>query len=320
MKSAEDLRSKLGGRMRESMGQYRPDAAQSIPAPSFQADDKYAGVTRTRDSMFVEIGRVIPDPDQPRRLFDEDKIAELAESLNAEGQMLPCEVRYDEPSKVWVIISGERRYRAAIKAGLPTLKVIEDKTPYDANRIFLRQLVENLQRADLKPSERARAYRKTMDQMGWDYRALSAALKISLSSISRSMAILDLPPDVQDGIDKGQISATAAAAVAKVPDEEARKELVARVVSGDITADEAAAEARAERSRSKKEQDRAGKAKAKGRGAKAKSLPTSRIVRNLPHGIRIEATARKGFDASMMLEALRASVLAIEAEVGEIAG
>ena len=126
MKAADELKARLGGNMRESMGAARPTAvpASAPPAPAFHGETaKYQGAARIKDALSIDLARLAPDPDQPRKEFEPEALADLAASLKARGQLQPIRVRWDEPSARWVIIAGERRYRAALLAGLPVADV-----------------------------------------------------------------------------------------------------------------------------------------------------------------------------------------------------
>ena len=210
---------------------------------------KYQGAARLKDALAIKLDQIVPDPNQPRKEFDPAELADLAESLKARGQLQPIRVRWDEAAGKWVIIAGERRFRAAQLAGLPTLVCIEATKPQTEDDILEDQLVENCLRDDLKPVEQARAFRTLMDRRGWSYRQLGAALNLSSAHITRSMALLNLPGDLQEQVDPGAVPASAAAEVAKIEDDAARRDLVGKIAAGELTRDETVREVRRATSR-----------------------------------------------------------------------
>lgn len=163
-----------------------------------------AGRSTGIDVHRVEVGKIEADPDQPRRHFDEARLDELATSLRQHGQLQPIRLRWDPKATVYRIVAGERRWRAAKKAGLPTLEaiILDDATTLEAIRI--EQVVENLQRDDLTKSDTARAYRSLMESWSISARELAARLGVSESTISRGLAVLKLPEEERAKIDSGK--------------------------------------------------------------------------------------------------------------------
>jgi ParB family transcriptional regulator, chromosome partitioning protein len=305
MKSANDLRSKLGANMRESMGAHRPDQAtvQPIPTPAFHGGTKYQGSSRIKDALVIDIDRISPDPDQPRREFPEGPLQELADSLKSRGQLQPIRVRWSPESDRWVIVAGERRYRAALMGGLPSLMAIEAKGDLSPDEILEDQLVENLLRDDLKPIEQAHAFKTLIERRGWTYRQLSERLSVSTGSISRALALLTLPEDVQRQVEDEIIPASAASELAKIEDESERRAIVEKIASGKMTRDETVAAVRESKARSTVE--RGITKPAKGRGvSKSKALPNERTIRT-DEGIKVIATGRKGLTVEAWVKALR---------------
>lgn len=168
------------------------------------------GVRPLAAAKVVDISRIVPDPDQPRKSFDEDDLALLAGSLKDHGQQVPVQVRWDAGRDRWVLIDGERRYRAAQRAGLATLQVVVDDRPMSSDRVLELQLVENALRADLTPLESGAAYQQLMAVWHCTQQQLAARLHISPSKVSRAIAALNLPPDVQQAVESGKVGATTA--------------------------------------------------------------------------------------------------------------
>jgi ParB family transcriptional regulator, chromosome partitioning protein len=243
MKAADRLSKALGTHINESMGAKRAggDDLASNPFPSGTTNlggngaEKYKGAARVKDAFSIELGRLARDADQPRKEFDPEELERLAESLKTRGQLQPIRVRYDERLGRWIIISGERRYRAAMMAGLSTLVAVETKGEISAEDILEDQLVENCVREDLKPIEQARAFRALIDRRGYSYRQLADALSISHQVIVRALSLLGLPADIQEKVDAGLVSPTVASEVARVEDEKERRELIAEVEAGSLT-------------------------------------------------------------------------------------
>jgi ParB family chromosome partitioning protein len=130
-----------------------------------------------------------------------------------------------------VIIAGERRWRAAARAGLKTMTCVIHDGPIAPAELLTLQLVENMLREDLKPIEQARAFRTLMDLNGWTLRQLAAELAIDHSGVVRALALLELPTDVQAHVERGDLPPATAYEVSKLEDPAAQAELAARVVA-----------------------------------------------------------------------------------------
>jgi ParB family chromosome partitioning protein len=246
MKSAENLKARLGQNMAESMGDATAGAG-ALPAGFATPSSRYAGCTRIKDALAIEIGRIVPDPAQPRKDFDEEGLRDLGASLKERGQLQPARVRWDEALEKWVIIAGERRYRAALLVGLPTLACVEargDQTPDD---ILTDQLVENCLREDLKPIEQASAYKALMDRRGWSYRELAEFLHISKGTISKALSLLTLPEPVQELVQDGTLSPHTAYEVSRLNDASEQVAMAERIVEKGLTAEDAAEAVKARR-------------------------------------------------------------------------
>jgi ParB family chromosome partitioning protein len=244
MKSAESLKSRLGQNMAESMGDA---TAGALPAGFATPSGRYAGCTRIKDALAIEIGRIIPDPSQPRKDFPEEGLRELAASLKERGQLQPARVRYDEAVEKWVIIAGERRYRAAVLAGLKTLACVEARDDQTPDEILTDQLVENCLREDLKPIEQATAYKALMDRRGWSYRELAEFLHISKGTISKAVSLLSLAEPVQDLVEQGTLSPHTAYEVSRLNDASEQVEMAEQIVERKLTAEDAAQAVKARR-------------------------------------------------------------------------
>jgi ParB family chromosome partitioning protein len=240
MSRAEKLQQRLAGNMSESLGVRLVAPGSPEPAgkgiASVGPDD---GRTRDRLAGHMEIERIIPDPDQPRKTFPKDSITQLAESLKKAGQLQPIRVRWSEAHAKWIIIAGERRYRAAIKAGFKTIACLFIDRPLTDSEIRQESLIENLLREDLRPIEAAEGYKQLIDMNGWTVQQVADALNVSKGTVSKALSLLKLPPDIQAQVEEGTISPSAAYEVSRLPDEEAQRELAARIVTDGLKRDEA---------------------------------------------------------------------------------
>jgi ParB family chromosome partitioning protein len=236
MKAAERIKQKFGKHMDQSMGATAEVAPAHAPAVALPDDSaKLAGIGRLKDSFTIPISRLAPDPDQPRKEFDEEAIDRLAASLRDRGLLQPIRVRWDESRSRWIIVAGERRYRAAQRAGLTVMACVEATGELTTERIIEEQLVENCLREDLKPVEQARAFRTLMERRGCSMGRLAEMLHLSQSQVSRTMQLLNLPESIQEKVDIGTIPATIAQELARIDDPEEQRELAAKAERGDLT-------------------------------------------------------------------------------------
>ena len=183
-------------------------------------------VGATNDVAMLEISKIKPNPDQPRKNFDEDALSELSDSIAKNGVLQPILVR--KKGSKYEIVAGERRYQAAKMAGVKEVPVvIKDVADED---VFKLALIENLQRSDLDPIEEARGFRQLLDEQNLTQEQLGEALSKSRSAITNSLRLLDLPEVVQDMMADGKLTAGHARAILAVPGEEARTKLAYKVV------------------------------------------------------------------------------------------
>jgi ParB family transcriptional regulator, chromosome partitioning protein len=212
-------------------------AATTGPAVDPEAR-AYEGRSRMKEAATIRRDRIIPDPNQPRTEFDEDELEQLAGSLRDRGQLQPVRVRYDAQADFYVIVLGERRWRAAGLAGIETMACVVvdgDVTPED---LLEDQLVENALRSDLRPVELARSYQSLMTARGLSQRALAERLHVSPASVAKALALLSLPEKIQQEVDAGAIGPDTAYQLSKVEDTQEQTELASRAVAGSIRRDE----------------------------------------------------------------------------------
>lgn len=157
----------------------------------------------------VRIDLITPSPFQPRRSFDEGKIEELAASIRNQGIIQPLVIRRKENR--YELIAGERRWRAAMKAGLTEVPaVIRDASDNEALQLAL---VENLQREDLNPIEEASGYRRLQEEFHWSQEETADKVGKSRPAIANSLRLLSLPNEVQQEIAQGNLPAGQARAL-----------------------------------------------------------------------------------------------------------
>jgi ParB family chromosome partitioning protein len=190
-------------------------SADAVLAPS-------SGAART---LAIELLR--PSRVQPRRRFTDAELEGLADSIRARGVMQPLLVRRSaDGGELYEIVAGERRWRAAQRAGLHELPVIVRQLS-DGEALEV-ALIENVQRQDLSPLEEAEAYRRLIDEFGHTQEALATALGKSRSHVANLLRLLGLPEPVRVLLDGGQLSAGHARALLGARDPAAAAELVVR--------------------------------------------------------------------------------------------
>jgi ParB family chromosome partitioning protein len=313
MSGIEKFTSRLGGNIRESMGAAGGAGAGAggpLPATTAAGPSQYHGVTRPKDALTIPVDRIIPDPDQPRKEFDAGPLEELAASLKARGQLQPIRVRWSPDADRWMIVAGERRYRAAILAGLPSLSCVEAKGAMTAEEILEDQLVENCLREDLRPIEQARAFKALIDRRSCSYRQLAESLNVSHMAVSRALSLLNLPDGVQAMVESGELPASSANAIAKLDDPDDQREVARRVVAGGMNRAEVEEEVRQVASRPKAG-DSKGRAAIKARPKR----PTVRTMRTASAKVTIEF--RRAVEPAEVLAALREVVAKVELEIAD---
>lgn len=176
----------------------------------------------------VPLSLVSPNPFQPRRIFDEAELEELANSVKAKGVLQPILVRKLGDGG-FELIAGERRWRAAKIAGLKKIPaIIRPATDAEAMEMAL---IENLQRKDLNPMEAARAYQRLMKEFGLTQEAVSRTLGKERSSIANTVRLLALQPEVQAWVESDQLSLGHAKVLLAVSDHEQQVRLGRQAVT-----------------------------------------------------------------------------------------
>ena len=200
---------------------------------------KTHGLGRGLDSLFagsedwgtsiqeIPVGELDPNPDQPRRTFSEESIGQLADSIREQGVLQPLLVAPSGGGR-YMIIAGERRFRAGRAAGLATLPCIVK----DIDVIRQREIAlsENLQREDLNPIEAARGVKALMDQCGYTQEKIGERLGKSRPAIANMIRLLQLPDEVSEMVKDGLLSAGHARVLIGIPDKETQLRLARKAV------------------------------------------------------------------------------------------
>ena len=212
---------------------------------SFFGDDDIAEITTpsadmgTAELLTTEIE---PNKNQPRKTFDKEKIETLAASIKEQGIIQPIVVTPQKNGR-YMIVAGERRWRAAKKAGLKKVPVIVKE--YTQEEIAQIALVENLQREDLNPIEEAMGYRSLLEEYSLTQEAVSTITGKSRSAVANSIRLLSLDKDEQKLLLDGKITSGHARALLSIEDKSLRKALTERIVNENLNVRQAEAAAKA---------------------------------------------------------------------------
>ena len=178
----------------------------------------------------IAISDIYANPDQPRKVFDEEALNELAASIKKHGVIMPIIV--NKNGNRYMIIAGERRFRASKIAGLDTVPVIVKN--YDERQIKEISLIENLQREDLNPIEAASAMRSLMDDYHLSQEDLADRIGKSRSAIANTLRLLNLQSDVLDMVKSGELSAGHARTIVSVPAVD-QKKMAQSIIKGGLS-------------------------------------------------------------------------------------
>ena len=153
----------------------------------------------------IPVDRLQPNPQQPRHRFDDKALAELAESIRKHGVLQPILVSEDRPGH-YLLITGERRWRAARVAGLATIPAVIREQLEGSEQLEL-ALVENLQRRDLTPLEEARAFEHLRTSLGLSQQEIADRVGMDRSTVANSLRLLKLPTEFQELVERGDLTA-----------------------------------------------------------------------------------------------------------------
>mgnify|MGYP001041285541 CR=1 FL=1 len=211
------------------------------------AKKKMGGLGKGLDSLFADLSddtgseasnstlplrEIEPDPEQPRKRFDDDALNQLADSITENGLLQPIAVRPKKVGPGYIIIAGERRWRAARLAGLDEVPVIiKDVTDEQAAALAL---IENLQREDLDPIEVAEGCRQLIDKYGLTQESAAKKLGKSRSAVTNSLRLLALPEDVRRMVSGGKLSFGHAKVLLGLPNEDLMRQAAAEVAAQNL--------------------------------------------------------------------------------------
>jgi ParB family transcriptional regulator, chromosome partitioning protein len=209
--------ARLGRGLSALLGDYA-GARNAIDSPA--ANEPGAAAPAAADALpasEIPVDRIVPNPKQPRRTFAEAELQELAESIRAKGVLQAILVRPDPSNAdMYEIIAGERRWRAARRAGLTSIpavvRVMDDREMLEI------AIIENVQRADLNPVEEAEAYKALIDRFGRTQESVATQVGKSREHVSNTLRLLSLPDDVREHVREGRLTAGHARALMKTHD------------------------------------------------------------------------------------------------------
>jgi ParB family chromosome partitioning protein len=193
--------------------------------------------TKFRHSFELDLEHVAPDPTQPRRIFNDGDLDGLAATMAEQGQLQPILVRRDTVERRrWVIVAGERRFRAALKLGWSHILAIEHTGDAEVTA-----LIENLQRVDLSPVDEARGLQRLINDKGWSQEKVALALGKLKSEVSGVLRILSIPTDLLDKVQTSELSLTKSVLmeIARIDDPQRRAAVLADALRGGMTVREA---------------------------------------------------------------------------------
>ena len=210
MKTNRGLGRGLSALFSDTEEAYENAAKQPFEAESGPFPEEIKGLIE------VDIDLVRPNPNQPRKHFDEDALHELSDSIKKHGMIMPIVVNKMEGGR-YMIIAGERRYRAAKMAGKTTIPVVVRE--YSDREIKEISLIENLQREDLNPIEAATAMKQLMDEYHLTQEELAERIGKSRPAVTNTLRLLSLSPDVINLVSSGRLSAGHARALVTLPED-----------------------------------------------------------------------------------------------------
>lgn len=195
-----------------------------------QAPEKEESVTKAAE-VNVSITKIEPNRDQPRKMFNEEKLQELSESIKQHGVISPLIVQ--DKGDHYEIIAGERRWRASRMAGLKEVPVvIRDLTDQEIEEVAL---IENIQREDLNPIEEAQAYKRLITKNNMTQEQLSERLAKSRTAIANTMRLLNLPEEIQQMLIDDQLSQGHARALLSIEDKEKQINIANKVINDKLS-------------------------------------------------------------------------------------
>lgn len=198
----------------------------------------FEGRSRLKSACEIRLDRIVADPNQPRVEFEPDALQRLASSLAQRGQLQPIRVRWDESLDRYIVIVGERRFRAAKLAGMTSIACVVATGNAAPEEILEDQLIENCLREDLRPIEQAKAFRALLSRLEISQRQLAERLQVSPPTITRALALLELPDAIQTSVDAGDIAPQTAYEISKIEDPATQAEAASKAAQGQLRRDD----------------------------------------------------------------------------------
>jgi ParB family chromosome partitioning protein len=261
-------------------------AARPLVQFTRDEDPKDIGKRRANNAAIIRLSQIIAK-DQVREDFDENEHRKLVASIKEHGQQQPIKVRWSQEDERWVILMGERRYRACKDAGLEEIQcTIADENLTEAEIVEL-QIVENIHRKALNPVEEAKSYKQLMDFHNCTAQDVAKRLKVAPTTVQRTVRLLKLPEDILEQVAAGKLTKTLIREVQKIKDPNEQRKLIEDYKSGGHTAVV------------EKVQD---KRTEQGTNRSKKPLKRSQTI----NGIKLQATAKTKATKAEIAEALRA--------------
>ena len=193
--------------------------------------EETAANTSAGSVLEVDVNDIDPNTNQPRQQFDEEKLQELAQSIMSYGIVQPIIVQKNGDR--YIIIAGERRYRAARIAGIKTVPVVIKE--YSQQAFMEVSLVENLQREDLNPIEEAQAMRMLMDEHALTQEVLASRIGKSRSAVANTLRLLTLPEAVRAYVITGRLTSGHARCLVALDSDEEKKRIAHKIVAADLS-------------------------------------------------------------------------------------
>ncbi len=195
-------------------------------------------INRENKIYFISLSDIKANPNQPRKSFDDESLNELAESIKQKGIIQPVLAEEDPENKgKYIIIAGERRFRASLIAGLEKIPLIV-KSFSEEDKLEI-ALIENIQRENLKPIEEAKAYRHIMEVMNLNQQDVAERVGKNRSTVANSLRLLKLPEDIQVSLNDGQLTSGHARSILSTVNPADQRILFKRILGNSLSVREA---------------------------------------------------------------------------------
>ena len=206
-------------------------AAPEKPQKKTNKKSKAAEENAEDRILYIDINDIKPNSAQPRKNFDENKLKELADSINVNGVIQPLIVRAG--ANGYELVAGERRWRASRLAGLKMVPcIVRD---FDDRQNAIVAIIENMQREDLNPIEEALGLKSMTEKYGFTQEQVSASLGRSRTYIANSIRLLKLPEKIQEYVSNGQMSAAHGRTIINIPDKAKQMEVAEKIIRSDLS-------------------------------------------------------------------------------------